>query len=73
MDYSKLVGVIIEKYGTRGAFAQAMGLDPSALSRRLSGETEWSGTELAKAIDLLGLDPERLHQYFFTPLVEKSQ
>lgn len=67
IDYSKLIGRIIEKFGTRTAFADAMGLKLEALSRRLSNKARWQTEEYIKASDLLDIPPEEIYAYFFTP------
>ena len=65
-DFSKLLGRIIEKFGTRGAFAAAMGMAESALSNRLSNKTHFDAEEIHLACELLGIEPEDIHVYFFT-------
>ncbi len=35
-DYRKLIGRIIEKYGTRGNFARAVGISENSMSQKLS-------------------------------------
>ena len=67
MDYSKLLGRIIEKYGSRTAFAEAMGLTNEALSRRLNKGTNFQIEEYIKACELLDIPPKEMHLYFFTP------
>lgn len=67
IDYSKLIGRIIEKFGTRTAFADAMGLKLEALSRRLSNKARWQTEEYIKASELLDIPPEEIYAYFFTP------
>ena len=67
MDYSKLIGRIIEKFGTRTAFAEAMGMGNEALSRRLKKGTSFKAMEYIKACELLSIPPEEIHSYFFTP------
>ena len=67
IDYSKLIGRIIEKFGTRTAFAEAMGCKMEALSRRLSNKTKWQTDEYIKACELLDIQPEEIYAYFFTP------
>lgn len=68
-DFSKLQGIIIEKFGTRGAFAAAMGLAESALSNRLNGKIQFSADEIYRACQLLDIDPQDISVYFFTPKV----
>ena len=68
-DFSKLLGRIIEKFGTRSAFAAAMGLAESALSNRLSGKTHFDADEIYLASQLLDIEPQDISVYFFTPKV----
>jgi hypothetical protein len=66
-NYSKLLGRIVERYGTRGRFAAAMGLPESVLSSRLNQNTQFSMEEIHRAADLLGINAEDIGLYFFTP------
>jgi hypothetical protein len=65
-DFSKLLGRIIEKFGTRSAFAAAMGLAESALSNRLSNKTHFDADEIYLACQLLDIEPQDISVYFFT-------
>ena len=67
MDYSKLIGRIVEKFGSRTAFAEAMGLRSDALSRRLNKGTDFRSEEYIKACELLDIPAKEMHLYFFTP------
>lgn len=67
IDYSKLKGRIVEKFGTRSNFCAAMGMSFEMLSRRLSGKTPFSTAEYIKACALLDIQPEEMSAYFFTP------
>lgn len=67
MDYSKLIGRIVEKFGSRSAFAEAMGLTNEALSRRLNKGTSFQTSEYIRACELLEIHPKEMHLYFFTP------
>lgn len=69
-DFSKLKGRIIEKFGSRKAFGEAMGLRAEQLSRRLSSQTPWTPQETLRAVDLLGIDPLEISDYFFTLKVQ---
>ena len=64
-DYSKLSGLITEKFGTRGAFAKAMGLSERSLSLKMNCERPWKQSEMIKASELLGFPLEELPLYFF--------
>lgn len=65
MSYPKLRGAIREKFGTQGAFAKALGIDQSGLSKRLAGKQEWSWTEVQAACELLEIPADRISDYFF--------
>lgn len=65
-DFSKLIGRIVEKYGTRSAFCDALGKNPEWLSRRLNNQTEFSSDEMIAIIDLLEINPQEMHLYFLT-------
>lgn len=66
-NYDKLLGRIVERYGTRGRFAAAMGLPESVLSSRLNQNTYFSMEEIHRAAELLGIAVEEIGLYFFTP------
>ena len=68
-DFSKLKGLIVEKYGTRNAFCAALGKSPDWLSRRLNNQIQFDSDDMMQIIDLLGIDPQNIHVYFFTPNV----
>ena len=67
VDYSKLIGRIVEKHGTRAAFADAMGMTAEKLSRRLNGRSDWNINEYIKACELLDIPAQEMGAYFFTP------
>jgi hypothetical protein len=67
IDYSKLIGRIIEKFGSRTAFAEAMGWKMEALSRRLNNKTPFQTEEYIRACELLDIQPKEIYAYFFTP------
>ena len=67
-NYNKLIGRIIEQYGTRGRFAAAMGMAESVLSSRLNQQINFSMEEISRAVELLGLTLEDIGLYFFTPM-----
>lgn len=66
-DYSALIGRIIEKFGTRKAFAKAVGYSENTISKKLSGKipistndiTEWSSPLL------LDIPYTEIPTYFF--------
>lgn len=69
-DYRKLLGKITELYGSRGAFAKAMGLSEHSMSAKLSGKVGFKQSEIARASELLNIEPPEMHAYFFTVKVQ---
>ena len=65
MRYAKLRGLIREKYQTQGAFAEALGMHSTTLSKKLAGLVDWTRQEIEKACRLLGIPDEKIHVYFF--------
>ena len=63
--YSKLRGLIREKYGTERAFATAAGLMPSVVSRCLNSRRQWRGEEIAAACRALGIPLTDAYLYNF--------
>lgn len=64
--YKKLLGRIVEVFGTRQSFATAMGLSENSLRAKLTGESAFRQDEIAKACVLLGIDIQDVYIYFFT-------
>lgn len=64
--YDKLCGRIVEIYGTREKFAEAMGMANQTLSCKLNNKTDWKREEILKAMNLLHVDMADVHDYFFT-------
>ena len=67
-DFSKLVGLIIEKFGTRAACAKAAGMSEASLYRRLKGETPFTVDDVYALCspECLNLSAEEVPAYFFT-------
>ena len=70
-NYSKLRGRIIEKFETQSRFAVAMGWSERTLSLKLCGSVPWKQTDIARAIECLGLNEEDIPLYFFCVLSSK--
>lgn len=68
-DYSSLSGKIVELYGTQYNFAIAMNLSERSLSLKINGKVPWKDDDIIKACDLLHIDIEDMHKYFFKPKV----
>ena len=64
-EYRKLIGRIIEKYGTRKAFAEKLGISENSMSLKLNGKTGFSQDEMNRWSDLLEIDVSEIGDYFF--------
>lgn len=71
-NYSKLQGRIIEKFGTRSAFAAAAGFTDAVLSSRLNNQVAFKASEIKHISkpELLDISDEEIAAYFFTLKVE---
>ena len=70
-DHSKLVGRIIEKFGTRTNFCEHVGMAKSTLAGKLRGNHPFStdDLDLLCAPENLDIKPQDIVAYFFTPKV----
>jgi hypothetical protein len=67
-DHSKLLGRIVEKFGSQRALASAIGWTESKLSARLNNSVNFDSEEimLLSAPDVLDIPCEEFPAYFFT-------
>ena len=72
-NYSKLRGKIIEKYGTQGQFAKALGISERTLSLKLNNRIFFSQNEISKILFLLGIENQKVIEYFFTQKVQQLE
>ena len=68
-DFSLLTGRIIAVFGSRQAFAEAVGISKGTLSMKLNNRSRITFEEVIKWAELLSIDPEEIGLYFFTPKV----
>jgi len=69
-DYSKLDGKITEVFGTRGVFAANIRLSERSVSLKMNGIREWKQHEIANCCEVLGIEPNLIHEYFFATKVQ---
>ena len=71
-DYSKLIGRIVEKFGSRKAFAEACGFSENTMSQKLSGKMSITTNDIVKwsSPELLDIDNNDIPQYFFANKVQ---
>ena len=61
----KLRGRIREICGSEKVFAQALGISQTALSTKANRHTEWKGSQIAKAVEVLQIPKKEVWAYFF--------
>lgn len=73
-DYSKLIGRIIEKFGSRRAFAKACGFSENTISKKLSGKMAITTDDIMNwsSEELLDIDSQEIPEYFFAIKVQAS-
>lgn len=64
-EYSELLRLIKNKYGTRDNFAKALGIGRVSLSLRLNNRLEFTQDEIVKAAVILDIPVKMIPVYFF--------
>ena len=72
-DYSKLNGKIKEVFNTQDKFANALGIGRVSLSQRLNNYLDFSQAEIYKSCEILGIEENKIPEYFFTLKVQKTK
>ena len=65
-SYAKLRGKIIEKYGTQGKFAEAIGISENSLSKKMTCVTGISQDDILLWSKLLDIDISQIGEFFYT-------
>ena len=63
--YQKLRARIIEKYGTQGKFAEALGTSENTVSRKMNDSVSFSREDILKWAELLSIPSDSIGEYFF--------
>ena len=68
-DFRKLEGRIVERFGTRSAFAEKAGLTNQQLSARLNNKVDFDLSEIYRICtpELLDIPVADIPAYFFIP------
>lgn len=69
-NYKKLLGRIVEVYGTQYEFARALNISEHTLSMKLNNKVNFKQTEITKACELLNISSAEMSDYFFTEKVQ---
>lgn len=64
-NYAKLRGRIVEKYGTQGKFAEALGVNQMTVSRKLNCENAFTRNDILIWAELLSIERADIVNYFF--------
>lgn len=65
MAYNKLKGRIIEKFGSQGEFANALGVTENTVSRKMQNKSEFDKDDMIKWSELLDIERSQFYDYFF--------
>ena len=73
-DYSKLIGRIIEKFGTRKAFAEAVCISENSMSQKLSNKMAITTVDIMLWCEprFLDIPCGQIGIYFFTQKVQED-
>ncbi|MBD5543758.1 MAG: DUF739 family protein [Lachnospiraceae bacterium] len=63
--YKKLKGRIKEVFGTQAAFAESVGLSKNSVSKKLTGKTEFTQSDIEKWAKLLNIERKDFGEFFF--------
>ncbi len=72
IDYSKLRGRIVEKFGKQGAFAQAIGWSEKSVSDWLNNKKYFPYEAILSAVQALDIQDSEVGAYFFTRQVQET-
>lgn len=66
MKYTELRGRIVQKYGTIGNFAKAVGITRAMLSLKLNGHSQFTQQQISDWSKLLEIPVKEIGRFFFT-------
>jgi len=64
-SYNKLRGRIIERYGSQEAFSKVVGISPTSLSLKMTGQTGFSQSDIKTWSEHLEIKTDEIGDYFF--------
>ena len=65
MKYSALRGRIVEKFGSLGAFAKAVGITRAMLSLKINGHSQFTQQQISDYAKLLDIPTKDIGRFFF--------
>ena len=60
-------------FNTQDKFANALGIGRVSLSQRLNNYLDFSQAEIYKSCEILGIEENKIPEYFFTLKVQKTK
>lgn len=63
--YGKLREQMRKKHHTIGTLAEKLGINRTTLGKKLLGQAALTSTEIEAIVDLLDIDANDIHEYFF--------
>lgn len=72
-DYSKLKGLIIQKYGSQVRFAKEIGVSKNHLSLLLTNKRRFTSRMIDLLVNVLEIKRGDVGEYFFIPLQEDEK
>jgi len=72
-DYSKLLGRIKEKYGTRENLIKKITISLTSLNLRLNNQLKFNQQDITELSEALEIPEEEIPLYFFTRKVRKTK
>ena len=71
-DYSKLLGRIKEKYGTRENLVEKITISITSLNLRLNNKLKFDQQDIKELCEALEIEESEIPAYFFTKKVRKT-
>ena len=71
-DTREMKAMLVRKGMTVEKTAKLIGISPQSMSYKLNNKREFTGTEIMKISEVLGLTNDEVFRIFFTDKVEKS-
>ena len=72
MNYSKLKGRIVEKFGSQGRFAKYLGITEQTVTAKLNGRSRFTQEDIIAWCNALDIEAGDVGDYFFTQILSKS-
>lgn len=71
-DMRYLKGRIVQKFGTQGDFAKALGKTEQTVTAKLNGRSQFSQNDIVDWCNALEIDAQSIGEYFFANELSKD-